>query len=461
MTDVSLITGDLVAAQRAKLGLSREKFAQLVDMRPGAVWRLEMRGTFKPGEREHLVSVGDRWLVEVPTTGAQRTSRTLTARQPLSTTKLPSSPVAKPQCDISDEDEDLIQWLDVGKPDFQKRVELVFPQHTVSPTTLSESDGARRVSNSEVQTFKRCRRKWWLSYVRGFRPATERPYGARATGTRGHAALAAWYHCDNNRNRTDPRDALEIIVDLERQQLESSENFTPETLVKFNKDVELERVVIAGYMDWLSETGADAEYTVVGSEQYLEADLPEVANTRIIARLDARVVRKYDGARLFIDHKFVASIPGAVQLLPLNEQMQWYILLEQLQPNADASQVVGGALYNMLRRCKHGATAKPPFYQRVEVHHSAVNITSFRQRLVGTLDDMKYCRDEVTASSQPHQLVVYPTPTRDCAWDCPFIRICSMFDDGSRVEDALLDHYVVGDPYAYYENSLERSDDRQ
>ena len=31
---------------------------------------------------------------------------------------------------------------------------------------------------------------------------------------------------------------------------------------------------------------------------------------------------------------------------------------------------------------------------------------------------------------EPHQFWAYPTPNRTCSWDCPFLRICPMFDDG-------------------------------
>jgi len=32
--------------------------------------------------------------------------------------------------------------------------------------------------------------------------------------------------------------------------------------------------------------------------------------------------------------------------------------------------------------------------------------------------------------------------------------VCPMFDDGSRVEDALQAHFIAGDPYDYYRREL-------
>lgn len=458
MSEIPIINGALILERRRALGLSRNAFAQLVDMRPGALWRVEVRDIFKPGEREHLADVASRWLTVDASNAPSTASRSSKPAKPVVAIGQVTQGVADTSTVRYEEDAETIQWADAVKPNMQRRIELVFPLDVVSPTALSVMDNTRRISNSEVQTFKRCRRKWWLTYYRGLRSTREQPYGARATGTRGHAALAAWYR-PSGETRMDPRDALEIIIEAERARLETLSDVTEDTWKKFNKDVELERVVIDGYMQWITETGADAEYTIVGSERYLEADLPEIDNTRIIARLDARVVRNYDQARLFIDHKFVASIPGAVRLLALNEQMQWYILLEQLQSDLHPNQRVAGAVYNMLRRCKRTGNAQPPFYQRVEVRHGPIEIDSFRKRLVGTLDDMQYCRQELDAEEQPHQLIVYPTPTRDCAWDCPFLQVCSMADDGSRFEDALEAHYVADDPYGYYRNPIEKSEE--
>ena len=53
--------------------------------------------------------------------------------------------------------------------------------------------GIVRLSNSELQTFKDCRRRWWLSYYRRLKPRSQDMTGALAFGTRIHAALDAHY----------------------------------------------------------------------------------------------------------------------------------------------------------------------------------------------------------------------------------------------------------------------------
>ena len=50
-----------------------------------------------------------------------------------------------------------------------------------------------RISNSEIQTFKDCRRRWWLSYYRRLQPKTQQMTGALALGSRVHEALDMYY----------------------------------------------------------------------------------------------------------------------------------------------------------------------------------------------------------------------------------------------------------------------------
>jgi hypothetical protein len=41
-------------------------------------------------------------------------------------------------------------------------------------SSITNNSGAYRVSNSEIQTFKDCRRKWWLAYDRKLKPKNVR-----------------------------------------------------------------------------------------------------------------------------------------------------------------------------------------------------------------------------------------------------------------------------------------------
>lgn len=314
----------------------------------------------------------------------------------------------------------------------------------LTPSERTLLDGVARYSNSEVQLFADCRRRWYLTHVLRLRPRHESPVGVRQVGDRLHRALQEYYVPAGPR---DPRDVLEQLVREDWAAL--GDHVDEETALAFRKDADLERVMLDGYVAWLAETGEDAELTVVEPEAYLEADLPGT-DVRIIGRIDVRVRRTAPATssqRLFLDHKSTGSINQLVRFLPMHPQVLHYMLLEQLQ--ADEQDPVVGALYNIMRRVKRTASAKPPFYVRVEVHHSPVELLAFRRRLAGAVNEIELIRAQLELTGD-HLRFAYPRPTQDCSWKCPFAQVCPMFDDGSRVEAALDDLFVVGDPHDYY-----------
>ena len=57
----------------------------------------------------------------------------------------------------------------------------------------TENKEPYRLSNSEIQVFKDCRRKWWLNYYRRLQPKQKDYTGALALGSRIHEALDQHY----------------------------------------------------------------------------------------------------------------------------------------------------------------------------------------------------------------------------------------------------------------------------
>lgn len=434
---------------RRSTGLSREKFAQRVGITPGAVWRIEVRGVFKSGELEKL-------RAEFPDASTVKTSTTVGTVAPPAATSLPEASVIE-LLDLVDEP----QWVDVGRVSnwtrpYEERVGVGWRDEVwgkrdavLSPTTLSAVDGVPRYSQSELATFKDCRRRWWLAFYRGLRPRQESPVGARAIGDRVHRALERWYVPDD-RPRVDPRDALESLIRADWARLVAAAEDEPvdwSTQEAFKRDADLQRAMVAGYVEWVAETGADSEYRVVAPEAYLEGELPELGGGMIIAKIDVRVLRTSDDVRLWLEHKTVGGFQQKLATIALDEQVLHQTLVETLQSGEEPRVV--GVLYNMLRRTKRGATARPPFFQRVEVHHNRHEIESYRRRVVATIHDLRAVRERLDAGAD-HRDVAYPRPSGDCSWKCDFVQMCGMLDDGSRVDSALNAHFTVGDPYSYY-----------
>lgn len=296
------------------------------------------------------------------------------------------------------------------------------------------------VSNSELQAWRDCKRKWYLRYYLWLAPVEEHPTGVRQLGTRIHAALEFYY-----RNSRDPVSVLATVYDKAKSDYPDAEQL-------LEKERVLAKTMVEGYLEWLEETGADEDIEVVGAEEDVRVPGP-FAGTRLRARLDVRVRRRSDGKRLFIDHKSVGSFAGAQKQLHMAGQMRFYSMLDRALGGRDGEYTDGG-LYNMLRRTARTAKAKPPFYQRVPVTYNEEELRSEWLRTAATVAEILSARQRLDAG-EDHRYVVYSHPTSESSWKCPYYNnLCPEMDDGSRWEDAARDSFVQQDPYVYYEPTV-------
>lgn len=319
----------------------------------------------------------------------------------------------------------------------------------------------RLVSNSEVQDFKTCRRKWYLRWIAGLAPKAEKMSGVRDTGTRLHIALETKYQPGPPVKDGVVMAELLAAQAIDREKEEARGDFAD--IPALEKAFVLERIMLEGYLDWLRETGADSDLEIIEAESYAEVELDGVAGNssllpvKIIGKKDVKFRDRRTGALGFMDHKSVQTF--TVPMLRSNQQALHYKLLDFLltPPGEPFAQV---ALYNMLRRVKRTAKAVPPFYKRVAIEHNQHELNAYTMHLVGTVTDMQMVEAQVRDEPALLPMLIYPTPTRDCSWKCPFMKVCPMFDDGSRVEAALEEHYRPLDPLEYYQGK-EKGDEEE
>ena len=316
-------------------------------------------------------------------------------------------------------------------------------------------NGTFLASNSEAGTFQDCPRRWWLAWHRGLVPKHQRVDGARSTGTRYHAALASWY-VPEGQERGNPVQVLRQLQDEDLLKVvHVDENDEPYDPVELRKQFELEEAMVTGYLQWLEETGVDENIEVIAPETYVEAAGPEDGilgyPIKMIGKLDAKIRFRNTGQRGFIDHKTVATLHDPT--LMLNRQMLHYLLIDWLNDTAPITPAAlpraTEALYNMARKVKRTIKAKPPFYQRVIITHNADEIASYNRQLQKIVRTIILSHEALNEDNH-HSNVVPARPSRDCAWKCDFFKICRMFDDGSRVSDAIRDLYEERDPLEYY-----------
>jgi len=303
------------------------------------------------------------------------------------------------------------------------------------------------ISNSEIGVFKDCKRKWFLQYYLGLRLKQITVTGPLPLGTRVHNSLEAYYK--------EGKDAVATYLELletDRALFNASDLAVfPDKEDAFNKEAELGRIMIEGYVEWLEETNADIDFEVLSVEAQVSA---EVLDGRVIlqGKLDMKVKNKIDGSTTVWDHKTAQTFTTYHQTAHMSEQLMLYVLLEKMDPTTVAP--VDGGVYNLLKKVKRSGTAKPPFYERINVRFNDTTLKNFWTRIHGELRDMIRVRDELDAGAD-HRLVAYPSPSRDCTWKCPFFSACPMFDDGSNVEGWLDAHSEVSNPYARYDNEDE------
>ena len=295
------------------------------------------------------------------------------------------------------------------------------------------------ISNSELQCFKSCKRRWWLAYYRGLRPQKTKSVGPLALGTRLHAALEGYYA--DNRNLVEE---YKRLLAIDRAELLATEQDTD----KFDTEGELGRVMLEGYVNWLEETGADSGLEIVGAEKKVSALLMN-DKVELRGKLDLRVKRKVDNVRLFLDHKSVATFDSITRTAHMSEQGMMYQLLETLSTQ-EGEERCDGLIYNMLRKVKRTANSRPPFYERLEVRFNKHTMRSFWSRIHGTITDMLRVREQLDKGAD-HTYVAYPSPTQDCTWKCEFYAVCPLFDDGSAAEELIEAYYTKDDPYQRYE----------
>jgi RecB family exonuclease len=313
------------------------------------------------------------------------------------------------------------------------------------------------ISQSEIYAWTRCRRNWYLTYYLGFVPTDESPVGNRQLGTRVHTALEAYYGY-----QLDPLAVLALLYRIEA-------NRVPESAADLAKEHELAEAMVSGYVEWLAEEGADADFRTVATETDIRVDLPGVPGVRLRARMDQVAERISDGALLFRDYKTGTGFEVAEQL-KINPQMKFYTLVQHLASGPDGPKLAGFTI-DTLRRVKRTAKAEPPFYRRDaftytpdEIHATLLKVQTVATEIMehrALLDDT-YLRSggDLSVINPLQRSEMFPTEIpNDCKWWCDFKEICPMMNDGSDWSGSLVrsGRFRQADPYEYYRDDALRT----
>lgn len=297
----------------------------------------------------------------------------------------------------------------------------------------------RLTTNSEIQVFKDCKRKWWFKFWRKLRRRREPISKPRDIGSVVHGLLDRYYQGGME---------LDVLAELITEQNKMLAEF-PEQEEDVREVIEYSRIMLEGYFEWLKETGADVPLRVIEPEAEVRVEILEGVD--LGGKIDTRVYNEERGARQFLETKTVGSFKERVDMATMNEQIFQYHLLELLSDlEQDSGSRTDGAILNMLRRVKRTSRAKPPFYMRHEVWHNEDELRNFYHRTIGTVLDILRTEQRLADGENPMR-VVYPRPSRDCRWKCDFFDVCPMFDDPrTDAEGYLAAHFETHNPTARY-----------
>lgn len=315
------------------------------------------------------------------------------------------------------------------------------------------------ITNSEIQTFKSCRRRWFLGNYLGLALNEKSEVGPLPLGTRLHDSLEQYYL--SQMSGGEIVNPVDVYNRLQREDnsrfLLTAESTQDDKVKKFNDESELGRIMLEGYMDWMDEENPDAGLEVIGAEKKLEYVLTEFnPRVELIGKVDLQVRRLEDGSRATLDHKSALQFTDYYKFSHLSEQLMMYTMLERLNPDEHDTRVDGG-IYNLLKKVKRSSRAMPPFYERLDVRFNQKLLDAFWIRTLGTIRDIMAVRDALDGGAD-HRYVAYPTPTMD--WktgSSPFFPVYSMLDDGSNAEAYLEEHFHQHNPNARYEIATENN----
>jgi RecB family exonuclease len=318
------------------------------------------------------------------------------------------------------------------------------------------------ISQTEIATFQRCPRMWYLKYYLGMVPAEEPPVGARILGIRVHAALEGWYGYG-----LMPNETLLYLYGIALRQ-------RPEYAAELQTELHLATTMVNGYLEHVASEGWDSELEVVSVERELRVGVPGVPGVDFRGRLDQVYRNHRSGTLGFMDYKTGASMERHDDLA-LDPQMPFYCLLQQLAAHGGEAVIngngyrsdrviIGGGTIRTLRRVLRTEKSKPPYYQTDTFSYTPEQIRAELSRATAIVTRIMQARHDLDAAMincdgrQDYMDVrireILP-PTKivgDCSWRCEFAKVCPMMDDGSDWPGVLVrsGRYVAGDPYSYY-----------
>lgn len=282
-----------------------------------------------------------------------------------------------------------------------------------------------RISNSEIETWQRCRRQHWWEYVQRLQPkASPSPLRAAEIGTAFHAASEMYY---GGMSGGDVTAHLQEIVDIHETTAPEGEQ---------HKAADLVLTMWEGYLDWLAEEGIDQGINIIGPETTHTRKMSEFPDVEFIGKIDIETEED------IIDQKTTKlAFAQKIKVLRRSRQLIHYAWL--IAPTRHINRV----RVRVTKQSTRSERTSGPYYVEEKIPVTRGRLRSHEEHLRDIVPGMlaNYARETLPA----------PSPNSDCSWICPLYLVCDMADQGEDYQYVIDNEFVQGNPLERYEKEGE------
>lgn len=294
------------------------------------------------------------------------------------------------------------------------------------------------VSYSQLNTWRRCRRRWYFSYVEqlhspGFSPSLWLGSGV-------HEALANYY-MSVTREPEILLSSFAMWAAEERERIQeeiATSILLPQVLFDLDKSFNLGM----GMLDYYGQHAPDLDkdFYVLQTEQefnlpigithFVEQEDGDIIEEEITykGRIDGVIKMKDTGKLYLLEHKTAKDFNE--KKLILDQQATSYMWAAEQLTGLEIS----GVYYNILRKQLNSSRVKKPLIYRLAVDRSRAAIDGFQEHVKMIVKDMQYAAQED---------LYYHTPSEDCTF-CSYFTPCSMIQDAADPTEYIREFYKTG-----------------
>lgn len=249
-----------------------------------------------------------------------------------------------------------------------------------------------KVSHTMLSTWRRCRYKFYLSYVENLRSVSS---PGQSKGKLGHIALGTWYKT----KKRDDEKAIKAAWDVYALDLDIKDE-----TVFADTEAALRR-----YFEWARKKD---RWTIITAEYEFNVAIGD--GHILMGYIDGVV--EYQGQMWLLENKFQKIIDTSS--IDLDVQVSTYMIGAYLSGYKPI-----GVIYNIVRMGDNKKAVEEPVVRKL-LYRNPAGLNAKIQEIHDQAEEVQTFLDEGGA--------IYRNETKDCHWDCPFYSVCLAITDSGE-----------------------------